>query len=145
MPSGPGVETGVELPGDAGVGSRRGGGSARVRRCGALERLGRRPVRPDDVGDIGVECGRDQTIELASRRLQLVDPVRVVDRVGVTVADQRGGPVQRLGDLLGTASAGASSVVQCSSPIMAVLPATHSTRPTSFERATAPEAAPVGG
>jgi hypothetical protein len=44
-----------------------------------------------------------------------------------------------------TASAGGSSVAQWSSPIMAVLPATHSTRPTSLESATAPAAAPVGG
>ena len=34
---------------------------------------------------------------------------------------------------------------QCSSPTMAVLPATHSTRPTSLDSATATAAAPVGG
>ena len=44
-----------------------------------------------------------------------------------------------------TARAGIGSVDQCSSPIMALLPATHSTRPTSLDSATAPDAAPVGG
>ena len=34
---------------------------------------------------------------------------------------------------------------QCSSPIMAWFPATHSMRPTSLESATAPDAAPIGG
>ncbi len=44
-----------------------------------------------------------------------------------------------------TARARGGSVDQCSSAIRAVLPATHSIRPTSLESATAPEAAPVGG
>ena len=44
-----------------------------------------------------------------------------------------------------TARAGAGSVTQCASLTMALLPATHSTRPTNFESATAPAAAPVGG
>ena len=44
-----------------------------------------------------------------------------------------------------TARAGRGSVDQCSSRIIAVLPATHSTRPTSLESATALAAAPVGG
>ena len=40
-----------------------------------------------------------------------------------------------------TALAGGGSVGQCSSRISAVLPATHSTRPTSLDSATAPDAA----
>ena len=44
-----------------------------------------------------------------------------------------------------TASAEGGSAVPCSSPSIAVLPATHSTRPTSFDSATAADAAPVGG
>ncbi len=43
------------------------------------------------------------------------------------------------------ARAGAASLDVSSSPITAVFPATHSTRPTSLESATAPAAAPVGG
>ena len=44
-----------------------------------------------------------------------------------------------------TRRASRGSIDQSAPSIMAVLPATHSTRPTSFDTATAPEAAPVGG
>ena len=100
------------------------------------------------VGDrahVRVEGNGHELIEPASRVLERCDLLRIVDRMCLLVADQGGRCPQGRGHGLRHRERGPGSVVQCSSPIMAVFPATHSTRPTSLDSATADEAALVGG
>ena len=135
--------------------AERAGMESRVERAGqalALDGLDPGPATAPAASDSVSETTSarssafDQLIELPGGRLHHLDPPGVPHRMGIAVTDQCGRPMGgSLPPLWVTASAGAGSVDQCSSRIMALLLATHSTRPTSLDSATAPDAAPTGG
>ena len=96
-------------------------------------------------GHVGTERGVDQRVERAGGVLDRRDPFRIVDRVARPSQIRAAVRCRVSATCSVIARAGLRSTDQCWSPTMAVLPATHSTRPTSLESATAPPAAPVGG
>ncbi len=95
-----------------------------------------------DAGSVSDDTSASSAapISWSSRRVESCTAryaLGVVDRVGVAVADEGSRPAQRLRHASRvTARAVGGSVDQCSSAIRAVLPATHSIRPTSLESAT---------
>ena len=115
---------------------------------------GRQPglLPPTHRRHVGGQLGLDERIQTTGGLSDGGDESRVADGVCRAVADQSRPPCRSVSaDASITALASARSLAkswstrECRRRGQAECSATHSTRPTSLDSATAPEAAPVGG